>query len=264
MFRHFASLLPTAVLATGTLLLAGGPAQAQHGGHGGGHGGGHAGGGHAGAFHGGAYHGGYYHGGYYHGGNGFHPYYGGFHGPFYGAGLYRPYYGFGLGLGLGLGLGYGLGGGFGYGGYAPYYGAGYGAAVPPAVVYAPGAYGNGYGAAPGAALPPPNGQTQSPPAPDNAAHLQLIVPDNAEVWFDGARTSQTGKVREFTSPTLTPGSNYTYKISVRYIDAKGQPVNDTRNIHVRPNDWFSIDFTRPEPPNPPTAPPNPMPPIVNQ
>jgi uncharacterized protein (TIGR03000 family) len=82
---------------------------------------------------------------------------------------------------------------------------------------------------------------------DNSAHLQLNVPEGAEVWFDGTQTKQTGPVREFVSPELSPGRRYTYSISVRYKDANGKQVVDTRPIHVRANDWFSIDFTRPAP-----------------
>jgi uncharacterized protein (TIGR03000 family) len=228
------------ILVAATLALASNPAQAAPG-HGGGAG-------HALAPHG------FYHGGPYR--YGFHPY--GFYGR---PGFYRPYYGFGVGLGLGVGvgLGYGL-----YGAYAPYYGYGYGYGPPPVLAYPPGVYGAGVapGAPPPAPPPPPNGQPQTAPAPDNAAHLQLTVPEKAEVWFQGTRTTQTGRVREFTSAPLTPGTSYTYKISVRYTDASGKAVNDTRDIHVRANDWFSIDFTQPPPANPPNAPPpNLLPPM---
>ena len=41
----------------------------------------------------------------------------------------------------------------------------------------------------------------------------------------------------------------------RYTDAAGRPVNDTRDIHVRANDWFSVDFTRPAPAEPQAMPP---------
>ncbi len=249
------------------LLWVASQASAQHGGHGGGGhaggghpGGGHPGGGHPGAIHGGhagGYHPGYYHGGYYHG-YGYRPYYGG---GFYGPGFYGPgFYGPGLGLSIGLyrpyyGYGYGYGG-YGYGAYAPYYGGVY-AYPPPVVAYAPNGYGpNGVGPAPGSAPPTGTPPTNAAPqqAPDDAAHLQLNVPETAEVWFDGSKTTQTGKVREFTSPKLNAGQTYTYHISVRYTDASGQPVNDTRDIHVRANDWFSVDFTRPAPAAPPAPP----------
>src|SRR6185437_10589474 len=252
MFRQFSSLLGTAALATTGFFLASSVAPAHEGGgHGGGHGGGGHGGGHAGGHQGGYYHhagyagghqGGYYHGGYY---GAYRPYgYGAYRGVGYGYGLYRPYYGYGLGgyglggLGLGgLGLGgyglggYGLGGygGGGYGSYLPYGGGyGYGAGAPSVVVNVPGTSVN-----PPAG--PPAGQT--PPPPDNAAHLQLIVSENAEVQFDGSKTTQVGPAREFVSPPLNAGQVFTYKITVRGTDPSGRPIDDTRNIRVHANDW---------------------------
>ncbi len=293
MFRQFSSRLGTAALAT-TVLFFGSSVVVQ--GHGGG---GHGGGGHGGGYAGGAHHaGGYYHGaGYYHGGNfgGYRPYgYGGYHGlgygyglyrPYYGSGFYRPYYGYGgyglggLGVG-GIGLGgYGLGGyglgGYGMGGYGMGgyglggyglggyglggYGGGYGSSLP---------YSGGYGMAgagvvgnsPGSSVnAPPGGPGQTPPPPDNAAHLQLIVPENAEVQFDGSKTTQTGSAREFVSPPLTVGQVFTYKIIVRSADPSGKPINDARDIRVQANDWVRIDFTRPAPPEPLPVAPNPRP-----
>jgi uncharacterized protein (TIGR03000 family) len=184
----------------------------------------------------------------------------GWHGP----GFYRPYYGYGFGLGafgLGLGLGYGLGYGLGgYGYYAPYYG-GYGPYGPyygyaPPIVYSAGSVAPNAGAGNSAGAPAASGY-QSPP--DNAAHLQLQVPEDAEVWFAGTKIERTGRIREFVSPPLPPGRAFNYRIVVRYTDATGKPVEDKRTIQVRANDWFSIDFTRPPPPNgkPPDVPPPP-------
>jgi uncharacterized protein (TIGR03000 family) len=227
MFRWFASLPASSTILTTALFLAGTPAANGHGS------GGHGGGGHGGASH---------HGGYHHG------FYGPYH-AYYGHGFYWPYYGngfgglglagFGLGLGAGLGLaagGYGLGGyGLG-GGYGPYLPYGGGPSV--VVVNPPVAPPTGTGA--------PAGQT--PPPPDNAAHLQFVVPANAEVLFDGEKTTQAGPTREFVSPPLTSGKVFNYTITVRYTNAEGKPVNDKRVIYVRANDWFRIDFTRPAPP----------------
>jgi uncharacterized protein (TIGR03000 family) len=213
-------------------------------------------------------HGGYHYGGFYspHHGYAFYgPYRPGLYAPY---GFYRPYYGYGFygpglaaaGFGLGLGLGYGLGG---YGMYRPYYGGT--TIVAPTVVVAPPAGGTGIppvGGVGGTGVPPadgiggtgvpPVGQTQPPP--DNAAHLQLAVPENAEVLFGGDKTTQTGPVREFVSPPLPSGKVFDYTIVVRYTDANGKAVTDRRVIHVRANDWFRIDFTRPAPPEPLPAP----------
>ncbi len=251
MVRRLSLLFGSATLAT-TLLLT--SADAHGPGGGGGHGG----------YHGGGFHyGGYY---YPHHGYGFYgPYRPGLYAPY---GFYRPYYGFGgigpglalggLGFGMGLGLGYGLGsyGLGGYGLYRPYYG---GTTIvnpttvvvtPPGGTGVPPVGGTGFPPVGGTGVPPGN---QTPP-PDNAAHLQLLVPQNAEVLFNGDTTTQTGPTREFVSPPLTPGKPYDYTIVVRYPGTDGKPVTDRRVIHVRANDWFRIDFTQPAPPEPLPAP----------
>lgn len=158
-----------------------------------------------------------------------------------GYGSYRPYYGYGYRPGVGVGIGIGI--------YAPYYGS---------TVYAPTyqSYSYSVPSVTYSVVPPLGGTEPAPPedqkpAPDNAVHLQLKVPEGAEVYFDGTRTKQNGTTREFTSPPLTPGKQYTYRISVRYTGPDGKQVNDTRDIRVRPNDWFAIDFTRPAPPEQP-------------
>jgi uncharacterized protein (TIGR03000 family) len=100
---------------------------------------------------------------------------------------------------------------------------------------------------------PSTAQSSEKPAPDGAGHLQLHVPENAEVFIDGTKISQTGTTREIVTPTLKPGTRYTYRISVRYADASGKVADDTREIRFQADDWFAIDFTRPAPP-PGTAP----------
>jgi uncharacterized protein (TIGR03000 family) len=153
----------------------------------------------------------------------------GFWRPYYPVGLFTPYYGFGSGL-------------FAYS--VPSFG---GMAFP---IY-PIVPDLGSGDLNPAPAPPGGGAAaQDQPPPDNAGHLQLNVPENAEVIFDGTKTTQTGSVREFVTPPLVPGSTYSYQITVRYMDAKGKTIEDTRTIRFQPNDWFSIDFTRPAPQQP--------------
>jgi uncharacterized protein (TIGR03000 family) len=279
--RKLLGTLATAAILVSAALLGPGPVWGQHGGgHGGGHsgGGGHAGGGRASGGHAG--------GGFSSGARpsgfsaGVHPgttHFGATHVGGVGAynhayrnnyGSYRPYNG-------GYGRNYG---GYGYGGYRPYYA--YGGYLPYAFgsylpyysnYYSPFDYGaafasyspydGGLGASAyslvagyGSANVPPvsDAQAASPspadqPPPDNLAHFQLTVPENAEVLIDGTRTTQTGSVREFMTPALTPGSRYSYKVTVRYSDAQGKVVEDARDIRFQANDWFAIDFTRPPP-----------------
>lgn len=114
--------------------------------------------------------------------------------------------------------------------------------------------GNGGGALPGGAMQQPGAAPEAPPRrpveklpqpTPNAAHLQLLVPENAEVLVEGQKTTTTGTVREFDSPPLTPGKNMIYAITVRYPDVNGKPIEETHSIRVRANDQLRIDCTHP-------------------
>jgi len=191
--------------------------------------------------------------------------------------------GLGLGYGLGYGLGgygyrsYGLGG-FGFSGYSSGYGGyglgtgvyGYGA---PAADH--GGYRSGYPSTndgsrappyraaspygpdsqplnPQANYPPPQQQVpqqripQEPPPvqrAENTAEVTVVVPEGAELWFNGAKTSQPGAQRKFVTPALTPGEDFTYALKARWIQ-DGRPVEQTRSIHVQANSSQVIDFTK--------------------
>lgn len=108
------------------------------------------------------------------------------------------------------------------------------------------AAGRGAGA-PAEKAPAGKAPAEKAPAPDNAAHLLLIVPENAEVTFNGEKTRRTGPEREFVSPRLAPGQSFTYEVVVRSTDAKGKAVTNKRTLRVRANDRYRVDFTRPGP-----------------
>ena len=82
------------------------------------------------------------------------------------------------------------------------------------------------------------------PLPNNAAHLQLLVPEKAEILIDDRKTTQAGAVRQFVSPPLAPGTNFTYRITVRYRDNNGATIEDKHSIRVRANDQLRMDFTQ--------------------
>ena len=278
MFGCRFSALQTGLLASAALLLASSAALAGRGGFG------HAGGyGRGGGHYGGvgysrpAYYGGYNRGlGHGYGGYGRGYGYGGYglgggygYGRGYGTGLY------GLGLGTGLGLGYGLGG-YGLGGYNSGYGSyglGYGGSGYGGYGLGYGGYGSGYpysnygyGAAAYGSVnpyaygtPPPNTSSsyyeplQQPTqgvqaAPnDGTVHLMVVVPENAQLWFNGTLTSKVGAQREFVSPVLAPGKDFTYEIKARWME-NGRPVEQARSIHVQADAWKVIDFTKPQTP----------------
>jgi uncharacterized protein (TIGR03000 family) len=224
--------LATMSCAAVMLFLTAEYSEAAHGG--GGHGGGgHGGGGHGGGFHGGGFHsGGGWHGGgrgWHDGGWGHHGYYRGFYGGYY-PGLYGlwdyPYYS------------------YGYTDY-PYYGYadsnypsyGYSDSYYNPNYYAPSpAYGSGAASAYGTYAPPV--------ATDNTVRLTVRVPPDAQVWFENTLTTQRGAERDFQSPQLTPGRDYTYDIRARWRQ-DGRDVDQTRHVTVHAGSQVNVDFTAP-------------------
>jgi uncharacterized protein (TIGR03000 family) len=78
---------------------------------------------------------------------------------------------------------------------------------------------------------------------DRAARVRVTVPaGDAEIWFQGQKTKRTGKVREFQSPPLTPGVNYTYEIRARWRDGD-RSITQTRTVPVRAGQHVQVDFT---------------------
>jgi len=248
MKNRYLSLVGLAVLAGAVVLLSPGESQAQRRGGGGGWGGGGYGGGGYGGGRSGVNIGiGYSSYGGLSAGVGYGRGYGGYGGygyPGYGYGGYGGYGrggygGYGLGLGYGRGYGYGGYGGYSspsyYGNYAsvtPYYGDNYGGdySVSPSYAYAPqtAAYQSFY----------PSDSQQS----NNSATVNVMVPADAEVWFDGNATQQRGPFREFTTPPLDPNRTFTYQIRARWMQ-NGQAMDQTRSVQVQANRAATVDFS---------------------
>jgi len=92
--------------------------------------------------------------------------------------------------------------------------------------------------------PPLNNNAQGLPA--NSAAVQVTVRPDAEVWFNGVKTGQTGAVRQFQSPPLEPGGTYTYQVRARWTQ-NGEVQDQTRDLRVAPNGRAFLDFTVPAP-----------------
>jgi uncharacterized protein (TIGR03000 family) len=73
--------------------------------------------------------------------------------------------------------------------------------------------------------------------------LELRVPANAEVWIDGAKTNQTGSLRQYISPPIEPGRPYAYKVEAKWTD-NGQERKRTEEVKVRPGQLVRLDLTR--------------------
>ena len=78
--------------------------------------------------------------------------------------------------------------------------------------------------------------------PGQVVHFAIMVPADAEVWFDGAKTTQTGPDREFVSPPLRPGHSYSYDVRARWRDG-GRAVDRTRRVTFYAGDELTLDFT---------------------
>lgn len=76
----------------------------------------------------------------------------------------------------------------------------------------------------------------------NAALLEVMVPENAQLWFAGARTAQTGPVRHFVSPSLPPGQPFTYEIRARWTDASGRSVERIKRVKVQAGARIGVNF----------------------
>ena len=72
----------------------------------------------------------------------------------------------------------------------------------------------------------------------------MVVPPDAQVWFDGKLTSQSGETRYFASPPLAPGRQYVYDVKVRWRDKDGKEVTRTRRVDVSANANVTVDFLR--------------------
>jgi uncharacterized protein (TIGR03000 family) len=84
------------------------------------------------------------------------------------------------------------------------------------------------------------------------------VPADAQVWFDGSPTQQTGDWRQFVSPPLDTGSVFHYDIRAQWMD-NGKTVDQTRRIEVRNGSLTTVDFLRAVPSASPAT--NPVVPI---
>jgi uncharacterized protein (TIGR03000 family) len=99
-------------------------------------------------------------------------------------------------------------------------------------------------------IQPPNYTMRYPVSPplsvvtDNTAQVDVRLPADAELWFDGQKTSQTGSTRTFHSPALEPGQDYVYSVHARW-GADGKPTDETRKVTVHAGDHTVVRFTQP-------------------
>jgi uncharacterized protein (TIGR03000 family) len=73
------------------------------------------------------------------------------------------------------------------------------------------------------------------------AMLRVRLPADAKLTVDGQETRQTGPLRRFYSPPLTPGKTYRYSFEWTY-QKDGKTVKRSRSIPVRAGDDKEVDL----------------------
>jgi uncharacterized protein (TIGR03000 family) len=160
-------------------------------------------------------------------------------------GDYRGDYGYGFNHGYGYGAGYGIGYPYGgYGGDVGYFGyqPGYGNYDVPLGTGYPAWGDNGF-----ATLDPAVSPLQSAyasPTAISTATIEVLVPDNANVWINGSPTTLSGEDRIFTTPPLNPGRAYDFQVMAQWT-RDGRTVQETQTIPVSPGQKSLADFLNP-------------------
>jgi len=132
--------------------------------------------------------------------------------------------------------------GFGYG-YSPGYSS-YGYSYSPGYAsdsYDPTYYGYSYdtpAVTGGPAVPEPVTPTAEP---DRPAHVTLKVPADAVVTFDGVKTDAKGAVREYNSPPLAAGKQFSYDVTAKW-EEDGHTVTQTQNVPVSAGAHPTVTF----------------------
>jgi uncharacterized protein (TIGR03000 family) len=93
--------------------------------------------------------------------------------------------------------------------------------------------------------PPTGGYASQYQQPRDTALIDVTVPADAEIWFDGTKTQRTGRNRQFVTPPLKAEGG-SYEVRASWTDENGKTVTRTRQVNVMPNRTVSVDFTRPE------------------
>ena len=82
-----------------------------------------------------------------------------------------------------------------------------------------------------------------PGAEPDKVLVNVTIPADAKLTFQGAKTTQTGTVRHFLSPSITAGYRYAYSVQATWME-NGQAITKSRSFEVQPGDVVQIVFSR--------------------
>jgi uncharacterized protein (TIGR03000 family) len=90
----------------------------------------------------------------------------------------------------------------------------------------------------------PFGRAQTGTPDSKSAEITVVVPADAELFFDGDPTTQTGSERLFVTPLLKPGTTFHYNLAARW-KADGKTVEQKRTVEVTSGGRVRLDFLKP-------------------
>src|SRR5205823_10705517 len=64
--------------------------------------------------------------------------------------------------------------------------------------------------------------TQARVPGEESASIDVLLPTDADLWFEGVKTVQTGSARHFISPPLVPGRNFAYQVHAAWIENRSE------------------------------------------
>jgi len=78
-------------------------------------------------------------------------------------------------------------------------------------------------------------------APDRKVHIDMRLPADAKVWFNGKEVRSSGAWRRFESPVLNEDGNYTYNLRVAWKNG-ARAMEQARRVIVHPGDHLALNF----------------------
>lgn len=82
-----------------------------------------------------------------------------------------------------------------------------------------------------------------PGAEPDKVLINVAVPSDATVSFQGKATTQTGSLRRFISPAIATGYSYTYSVQATWME-NGRVVSQSRSFAVQPGEVVNIMFAQ--------------------
>jgi uncharacterized protein (TIGR03000 family) len=83
--------------------------------------------------------------------------------------------------------------------------------------------------------------TAASPTPGRSALLDVRVPPDAELRFNGVRAPQTGELRRYAVPDLAPDMTYSYDLTATWFE-NGRQVTRQQDVTFRAGDELTVDL----------------------